>query len=64
MLDGLSPMDWIFLVAALALGFGVVKFMLAHHAGGQDRPPTSQQPPDSTGTADTGRPEQDGAGRS
>lgn len=28
MFDGLSGMDWVFIAAALALGFGVVKFML------------------------------------
>ena len=33
MFDGLSGMDWIFIAAALALGFGVVKFMLAAKPG-------------------------------
>ncbi len=33
MFDGLSGMDWLFIVAALALGFGVVKFMLVAKPG-------------------------------
>jgi hypothetical protein len=32
MFDGVTGMDWLFLVAALALGFGVVKFMMVAHA--------------------------------
>jgi len=35
MFDGLSAMDGVFIVGALLLGFGVVKFMLA-----QVQPPT------------------------
>jgi hypothetical protein len=30
MFDDLSAMDWVFIVCALVLGFGVVKFMLSH----------------------------------
>lgn len=44
MFDGLRPMDWLFLLAALALGFGLVRFLLAHRAG-QDKPPADDEPP-------------------
>lgn len=33
MFDGLSGTDWVFLVGALVLGFGVVKFLLVHRSG-------------------------------
>lgn len=64
MFDSLSPMDWIFLVAALALGFGGVKFMLANHSGGQDSSTTSEQPQDGTGAGDSTGREKDGQGQS
>ena len=49
MFDGLSPMDSMFIGAALALGFGVVKFMLVAKPG--QKPAVSSVMPESTPAA-------------
>jgi len=64
MFDGLSPMDWLFLLAALALGFGVVKFMLAQRPGGPAPPPKAPpQAPTTPGPGPSAGRDQDGHGQ-
>ena len=36
MFDGLTGMDWVFVVSALVFGFGVVKFMLSVKGSAQE----------------------------
>ena len=63
MFDGLSGMDWLFIAAALALGFGVVKFLLVakpdQNAAVPSKTPDVQSqarqeavPPESNGRSD------------
>lgn len=60
MFDGLSPMDWLFLIAALALGFGVVKFMLAHRSDGRAASDSARpQAPADPGPGPSARHDQD-----
>ena len=40
MFDGLNGMDWLFIAAALALGFGAVKFMLVAKPGAKPAVPS------------------------
>jgi hypothetical protein len=41
MFDGLTGMDWMFITAALAFGFGVVKFMFVAKAGSKAAVPSA-----------------------
>lgn len=42
MFDGLSSMEWLFIVAALAFGFGLVKFMMSQSAAKKAAVPSVQ----------------------
>ena len=60
MFEGLSGLDWVFIVAALALGFGVVKFALSEKPGQKAAAPSAvsdatvpQEPPGKAAEANT-----------